>query len=97
MPTQFLGHSQDASGTGGSDIPVGVLQRGVNSGVWGVVGVEGRTLVNRTTTINATSYVSADTANRGSAKPGTVSDGGILLGEGGDGANPTLMYLRLGG
>jgi hypothetical protein len=72
--------AKDGAGSGGSDIPVGVLQSQVNSGVWGVIAIEGNTQVNMQAALTVPSYVKADVVNRGKAVVGAVGDGGLALG-----------------
>lgn len=87
----------DTAASGGSDIPVGVLQIAANRGTWGVLGIEGPSLVSMQAAMTGPAYVSADTTNRGKAKAGAVSDGGIIIGRADDTGNPATVILTIGG
>lgn len=96
-PSQGNAASTAASGAGGSDIPVGILQAAANSGNWGVIAKSGRVTAKNVTAITGTTYVKADTSNRGSIVTATAGDTMIVGYVNGNGSSNSTQTLYLQG
>ncbi len=96
-PSQGNAATTASSGSGGSDIPVGVLQAAANSGNWGVVAKSGRVTAKNTTAISGTTYVKADITNRGSIVTAAAGDTMIIGYTNGNGSGNSTQGVYLQG
>ncbi len=90
--------AKDPTATGGSDIPVGVLQSwgfaSTGSGHWAPVVVEGYTVVNTQSNIGSNKYAKADTTNRGYVIAGSGQTDAPILGMG-RGVNASTAIIQV--
>lgn len=96
-PSQGNAATTASSGSGGSDIPVGILQAAANSGNWGIIAKSGRVSVKNVTSISGTTYVKADTSNRGSIVSAAAGDTMIIGYTNGNGAGNSTQTVYLQG
>ncbi|HSX46170.1 MAG TPA: glycosyl hydrolase family 28-related protein [Candidatus Saccharimonadia bacterium] len=88
--------AKDPAATGGSDIPVGVLQSWgfASTNHWAPVVVEGYTQVNAQSNIGGNKYCKADTTNRGYIVAGTGQTDAPIIGIG-RGVNASTAVIQV--